>query len=125
MGFQWHFPTELHLPVVFSKGLTLSQWIFTGIVKLIFTDMFQWNFACVISGLQYVVLIQIRLPPLSCRGRLHPCGLYIFNILLTIVSILTYYYVSLSLSLSLYIYICIHTCIHICINMYVCIYIYI
>ena len=27
---QWSFPTEFHLSVVFSKGLTTSQWMFTG-----------------------------------------------------------------------------------------------
>ena len=32
--FQWHFPTDCHLSAVVSKGLSLSQWIFTG--------MFQW-----------------------------------------------------------------------------------
>ena len=32
---QWHFPTGLHLSVVFSKGLSLGQWIFSGIVQWI------------------------------------------------------------------------------------------
>ena len=27
MDFQWHFPTKCNLSVVFSKGLSLCQWI--------------------------------------------------------------------------------------------------
>ena len=33
MDVQWHFPIYFHLSVVFSKGLPLVQWMFTGIVQ--------------------------------------------------------------------------------------------
>ena len=39
MDFQWQFPTELHFPVVCSKGLSLSQWIFAGFVH----HMLHWH----------------------------------------------------------------------------------
>ena len=39
MDFQWHLPTEFHFPVVFSKGLSLVQWICTG-----HSYGFQWRF---------------------------------------------------------------------------------
>ena len=48
--FQWHVPTEFHFAAVLSKGLSLSQWIFTGIVQWIFRGIFRWNFTFVISG---------------------------------------------------------------------------
>ena len=31
VDFQWHFPAEVHLPVVVSKGSSLVQWIVTRI----------------------------------------------------------------------------------------------
>ena len=43
---QWHFPTEFRCSVVFSKGLSLSQWILTGIVQWIFTGIVQWISFC-------------------------------------------------------------------------------
>ena len=50
MDFQWHFPTKFHLSVVFPKGLSLSQWIFAGVVQWILSGIYQWNFTVVISG---------------------------------------------------------------------------
>ena len=44
MDFQWHFPTEFHLSMVFPEGLSLSQWIFTVIILWIVSGIFQWNF---------------------------------------------------------------------------------
>ena len=40
----------MHLSVVFSKGLSLSQCIFSGIVLWVVSGVFQWNFTFVISG---------------------------------------------------------------------------
>ena len=37
---QWHFPTEVHFSVVCSKGVSLVQRIFAGIVQW----QFQWHF---------------------------------------------------------------------------------
>ena len=34
VDFQWHFPTEFHSSVVFSKGWSLSQWMLTEIVHI-------------------------------------------------------------------------------------------
>ena len=46
---QWHFPTDVHFPAAFSKGLSLSQWIL-----LEMPNGFQWHFPMeftfVISG---------------------------------------------------------------------------
>ena len=50
VDFQWHFPTYCHSSVVLSKGLSLVQWIFTGIVKWTFSDILQGNFTFLISG---------------------------------------------------------------------------
>ena len=44
MDFQWHFPTKCYLSLVFSKGLSLSQWMFTENSQWIFSGIFQWNF---------------------------------------------------------------------------------
>ena len=50
MDFQWCFPTEFRLSMAFPEGLSLAQWIFTGIVLCIFSGVSQWNFTSVISG---------------------------------------------------------------------------
>ena len=42
MDVQWHFLTEFHLTVVVSKGLSLAQWTFTGIVQRIFSGISQY-----------------------------------------------------------------------------------
>ena len=44
------FPNKCHLSVAFCKGLSLVQWIYIIIVQWIVSDMFQWNFMFVISG---------------------------------------------------------------------------
>ena len=51
--FQWvfrFFPTSFHLSVVCSKGMSLSQWMFTGVVQRIVSGIFQWMFMFVSSG---------------------------------------------------------------------------
>ena len=48
---QWHFPIncqrcfpmDFHFSVVCSKGLSLPQWMFTGIVQWVFSGTFQWK----------------------------------------------------------------------------------
>ena len=45
MDFQWPFPTGFHLSVIYSKGLTLPKWIFTRMLQLLVSDIFQFNFA--------------------------------------------------------------------------------
>ena len=39
MDVQWYFPVELHLSVVCFKGLSLAQWIFTGVVQRMFSGI--------------------------------------------------------------------------------------
>ena len=39
-GFHWRFPASCHDSVVFPKGLSLSQWISTGIIQWTFSDIF-------------------------------------------------------------------------------------
>ena len=41
MDCQLCFPTEFHLTVVFAKGLSLVQWMVTGIVQWTFSGIFQ------------------------------------------------------------------------------------
>ena len=48
--FQRHFQTNRHCSMAFPKGLSLSQWIVTGIVQWMFSVVFQWIFTFVISG---------------------------------------------------------------------------
>ena len=43
VDFQWDFPTEFHFSAVRSKGLSLFQWIVTGIVQWIFSVTLKWN----------------------------------------------------------------------------------
>ena len=50
MDFQWHLGTEFHLSVICSKGLSLFQWMFTGIVQGTASGIFQRNVTFVISG---------------------------------------------------------------------------
>ena len=50
MDVQWHFPTNCHSSVVCSKGMSLFQWIFTGIDKWISSGISQWSFTLVLSG---------------------------------------------------------------------------
>ena len=40
MDFQWHFQTDVHLTVVCSKGLSLSQWMAAGNVEWTFSGLF-------------------------------------------------------------------------------------
>ena len=40
---QWHFTTELHFSVAFSKGIPLSQWIPARIAQWTFSGIFQRN----------------------------------------------------------------------------------
>ena len=53
VDLQWHFPTECHIAVAFSKGLSLVQRMFTGIVQWIFSNIRQCYVICVISGVKY------------------------------------------------------------------------
>ena len=69
MDFQRYFPKEFHLSVVFSKGLSLSPRISTGIVQWIFNGIFRWNFSFVISGVLYVAP---RVPPLCTHCSQFP-----------------------------------------------------
>ena len=46
--FQWMFMCS----VAFPKGLSLSQWIFTGNLQWIFTGVFRWIFTFASSGVQ-------------------------------------------------------------------------
>ena len=48
--FQWHLPTEFHLSVVVSQGLSLSRWILTGNVQWTFGGIFQRSFTFATSG---------------------------------------------------------------------------
>ena len=50
MDAQLRAPTLLQLSAIFSKGLSIVQWIFTGIVQWIFSDIFQRILTCVRSG---------------------------------------------------------------------------
>ena len=50
MEFQWHVPMGLHCSEVVSKGLSLSQRIFTGIVQWILSGVFQRLFTFVTSA---------------------------------------------------------------------------
>ena len=59
-------PTEFHLSVVCSKGLSLSQWIFTGIVQWSFGGVFQWNSTVVSSGVLWLSLSLSVLSLLLC-----------------------------------------------------------
>ena len=47
---KWYFPTGLRFSAAFSKGLSLPQWIFTGIDQWTFSSIFQWTFTFVVSG---------------------------------------------------------------------------
>ena len=40
MDCQWHFPTQFHLSVGVPKGLSLAQWISTGMFQLTFSVFF-------------------------------------------------------------------------------------
>ena len=42
MNFQWHVPKDLHCSTVYSKGLSLSQWICA--------EHFQWNSVVFFKG---------------------------------------------------------------------------
>ena len=48
--FQWYFPKDCHFSVVFSKGLSLVQWISTGKFQWTFSGIFQRIFISAISG---------------------------------------------------------------------------
>ena len=82
MDFQWYFPIYVLCSVVFSKGLSLSRWIFTGIVQWTFSGIFQWNFTFVISGTLALILVPVPLGDAGeelqdaclCEGH----GLYIY-----------------------------------------------
>ena len=50
MALQWHFQTDFHVTAVCSKGLSLPQWIFTGIVQWTFGGNFQQHVTFVVSG---------------------------------------------------------------------------
>ena len=51
---QRHLPKDCHLfNGISSKGLSLSQWLFIGIVKWTFTGIVQWFFMFVSSGERY------------------------------------------------------------------------
>ena len=50
MDFQRHFPTPFHLSEVYSKGLSLVQWIVNGFLQWIVSGIFPWIFTFVISG---------------------------------------------------------------------------
>ena len=41
MDVQWPFPTDVPLSAVLPKGVSLVQWICTGVVQWIFSDIFQ------------------------------------------------------------------------------------
>ena len=43
-GFPWQFPTEFHFSALFSKGLSLVQWIFTGICHWFFSGILTIDF---------------------------------------------------------------------------------
>ena len=53
MDVQWHFPTNCHLSVACSKGLSLVQWMFTATVQWMFSGVVQWMFIFVRSGVKY------------------------------------------------------------------------
>ena len=48
--FSGIFQTQIHVEVVCSKGLSLVQWIFTGIVQWVFSGILRWMFTFMISG---------------------------------------------------------------------------
>ena len=85
MDFPWHFPmdcqcdfpTEVHLSVVCSKGLSLFQWISTGIVQQMFTCIVRRNLAFVISGVIFCPECRgLRLQghqTMRARSRRCPC----------------------------------------------------
>ena len=53
-AFSVVFPTIFHMSAVLSKGLSLSQRIFTGNVQWTFSGTFQWNSTFVTSGV-YII----------------------------------------------------------------------
>ena len=55
-GFSVAFSNELSLFNCISKGLSLSQWIFTGVVHWTFSGIFQRIFTFVISGVIYIYI---------------------------------------------------------------------
>ena len=69
MDFQWHFPTEVHFSAVFSEGLSLPQWISTGIIclresKTFLLRRYHHNCVCVIYTwlIYYVFVVYAQSP---------------------------------------------------------------
>ena len=70
MVVQWRFLTICYCSAVCSKGLPLSQLIFTGVVQWIFSGIFQWNFVFAISGVLYFAPSLGRRDAVEDRGLL-------------------------------------------------------
>ena len=72
-----HFPIESHLSVVFTKGLSLVQWICTRIVQWMFSGIFRWLFMCKIWCVTFA-LIGMLLSQTCDKGMYMCLCIYIY-----------------------------------------------